>query len=191
MKTLKYKSRGNEVFTLEELLLEMGYEVYISNYFGKDTDAAVRDFQLKNDLVVDGIVGPKTWAKIYEQQQRVTFFNDKFLSEKDLQEFSKKYQLELATVKAVNEVESSGKGFLLDGRPRILFEGHIFWKQLQKKAIDPNELLSEKTFETSSYRLFLSSSSNALKGSYNISKSGFGARDRASATLCCSPPDIS
>ncbi|MAO07517.1 MAG: hydrolase [Alteromonas sp.] len=145
MKTLKYKSRGNEVFTLEELLLEMGYEVYISNYFGKDTDAAVRDFQLKNDLVVDGIVGPKTWAKIYEQQQRVTFFNDKFLSEKDLQEFSKKYQLELATVKAVNEVESSGKGFLLDGRPRILFEGHIFWKQLQKKAIDPNELLSEKT----------------------------------------------
>jgi len=53
------------------------------------------------------------------------------------------------------------------------------------------EFLSENTFDTSSYRLLLRSSSSALKGSSNISKSGFGARDRASATLCCSPPDIS
>ena len=83
MKTLKYRSRGNEVYTLEELLLELGYQVVVSNFFGKDTDVAVKDFQSKNNLVVDGVVGPKTWSKLIEKQQQLTLFNDKFLSEKD------------------------------------------------------------------------------------------------------------
>lgn len=145
MKTLKYRSRGSDVFILEELLVELGYEVYISNYFGKDTDRAVKDFQKKNNLVVDGIVGPKTWSKFLEAQQQLIIFNDKFLSEQDLIDFAAKYDLELAAVKAVNEVESSGKGFLLDGRPRILFEGHKFWKELQARGVDPNSLVSEKS----------------------------------------------
>ena len=145
MKTLKHRSRGTEVYTLEELLLELGYEVYVSNYFGKDTDAAIKDFQSKNNLVVDGIVGPKTWSKLFEKQQQLTIFNDMFLSEQDLQDFANTYNLELAAVKAVNEVESSGKGFLLDGRPRILFEGHILWRQLKKKGLDPAQFVSEKS----------------------------------------------
>lgn len=145
MKTLRYKSRGNEVYVLEELLVDLGYTVVISNYFGKDTDAAVKDFQEKNELVIDGIVGPKTWSKLLALRTQLIQFNDKFLSEQDLQDFADQYELELATVKAVNEVESSGKGFLLDGRPRILFEGHVFWRQLKKKGIDPKSLVSDKT----------------------------------------------
>ncbi|MGV6829490.1 MAG: N-acetylmuramidase domain-containing protein [Flavobacteriales bacterium] len=144
MKTLKYKSRGNDVFLLEELLVSLGYHVYISNYFGKETDTVIKDFQQKNNLVVDGIVGPKTWSKLIEAQQQITMFNDKFLSEQDLKDFAKKYKLELAVVKAVNEVESKGKGFLLDGRPRILFEGHIFWKELKKRGINPEDFTSDK-----------------------------------------------
>lgn len=43
-------------------------------------------------------------------------------------------------VRAVVEVESGGNGFLSDGRPKILFEGHVFWKELQKRGIDPAPL---------------------------------------------------
>lgn len=43
-------------------------------------------------------------------------------------------------VKAVVEVESGGSGFLPDDRPKILFEGHVFWKELQKRGIDPAPL---------------------------------------------------
>ena len=35
---------------------------------------------------------------------------------------------DVAAIKAVAEVESRGNGFLEDGRAKILFEGHIFYK---------------------------------------------------------------
>lgn len=141
MKTIRYRSKSQDVYFLEEILQRLGYNVYISEFFGKDTDAAIKDFQFKNKLVVDGIVGPKTWAILFEKQKEVEGFKNKFLSENDLVEFSNKFQLELAAVKAVNEVESLGKGFLIQGRPRILFEGHVFWRQLQKRGINPNDFM--------------------------------------------------
>ncbi len=39
-------------------------------------------------------------------------------------------------IKAVNEVESSGQGFSGD-KPKILFEGHIFWRRLKEHGLDP------------------------------------------------------
>ena len=144
MKTLRYRSNNAEVFILEELLVQLGYTVHISNFFGKDTHNAVIDFQQKNKLVVDGIVGLKSWSKLFAAKEGLTKFNNKFLSEDDLKAFAEKYDVSLAAVKAVNEVESSGKGFLLDGRPRILFEGHIFWRQLKNRGLKPEDFLQER-----------------------------------------------
>jgi len=124
MRTLKYKSQGSDVHLLEELLTKFGYKLYVSNYFGLDTHNAVMDFQQKHRLVIDGIVGVKTWFKLLEAEKEFLNFNDKLLSEKDLVNFANEYYIELAAVKAVNALESSGKGFLADGRPKILFEGH-------------------------------------------------------------------
>ena len=139
MRTLRYKSRGAAVHLLEEMLVKLGYTVVISNYFGKDTDKAVKDFQLKNNLVVDGIVGPKTWSKLLEKEQQLIIFNDKFLAEQDMIDFATDNNLELAVVKAVNQVESRGKGFLIHGRPVILFEGHVFWRELKKRGVNPKD----------------------------------------------------
>lgn len=145
MKTLRYPSNDPAVFMLGEILKDLGYQVNISNKFGMDTHHAVMDFQRKNNLVVDGIVGLKTWGVLLDSRKTETSHKNKFLSENDLLEFANLHQLELAAVKAVNEVESSGKGFLADGRPRILFEGHVFWKQLQNRGFDPVKFVSENT----------------------------------------------
>ncbi|MBP2831613.1 N-acetylmuramidase family protein [Aquimarina sp. U1-2] len=145
MKTLRYRSRGDEVYYLEEILTKLGYEVYISNFFGKDTQEAVKDFQSKNDLVVDGVVGLKTWTKLIAAEDSLGNFNNKFLSEQDVKDFADQFDLELAMVKAVNEIESRGKGFLIDGRPVILFEGHIFWRELEKRGINPSQYVSNHT----------------------------------------------
>jgi len=50
------------------------------------------------------------------------------LTELDFQNAAKLLKCKVAAVKAVAEVESSGDGFLSDGRVKILFEGHIFHK---------------------------------------------------------------
>ncbi|WP_276380083.1 N-acetylmuramidase family protein [Flavobacterium sp. H4147] len=145
MKTIQSGAKSSEVYYLNELLANLGYSVVVSNNFGSATDSAVRDFQLTNNLVVDGIVGLKTWSAILQKTQGLFTSNSKLLSEQNLIDFSNHYSLELAAVKAVNEVESNGKGFLVDGRPKILFEGHIFWRELEKRNIDPAAYVNAST----------------------------------------------
>ena len=56
---------------------------------------------------------------------------------------AKALNVEVAVIKAVAEVESRGDGFLADGKPKILFKPHIFWKQLRQKGINPNLFMEE------------------------------------------------
>lgn len=66
------------------------------------------------------------------------------VSERDFEKMAHELGIEKAALKAVVEVECSNKGgFLRDGRPRILFEGHIFWQRLRKRGIDPEALAAQ------------------------------------------------
>ena len=59
---LKTGSVGSEVKTLQTLLNTKGYKLVVDGFYGSMTHHAVVDFQKKNGLVADGIVGPKTLA---------------------------------------------------------------------------------------------------------------------------------
>lgn len=59
------------------------------------------------------------------------------ISEKQFNESAQTLGCSVAAIKAVAEVESSGGGFILPGVPKILFEPHIFWKQLRLVGITP------------------------------------------------------
>lgn len=56
MTTLKRGSKGSDVRTLQGYL-----GVDVDGIFGKRTEAAVKAFQQSHNLLVDGIVGAKTW----------------------------------------------------------------------------------------------------------------------------------
>ena len=59
----KYGSRGDEVRQIQTKLKRWGYyNGNIDGIFGSQTLAAVKYFQRKNGLTVDGIAGPKTLA---------------------------------------------------------------------------------------------------------------------------------
>ncbi len=47
------------------------------------------------------------------------------------------HNLEISVIKAVAAVESGGKAFLNTGEPVILFEPHVFWRQLVARNINP------------------------------------------------------
>ncbi|NLN42198.1 MAG: hypothetical protein GX160_09510, partial [Clostridiales bacterium] len=64
--TLRQGSRGSQVKILQERLNSLGYNAGTADgIFGSKTKAAVMAFQRANGLVVDGIVGPATIAKLY------------------------------------------------------------------------------------------------------------------------------
>jgi hypothetical protein len=57
---------GDSVRELQRKLVLLHYNINIDGIFGNDTDYAVRDFQIKAGLAVDGEVGSITMAKINE-----------------------------------------------------------------------------------------------------------------------------
>jgi soluble lytic murein transglycosylase-like protein len=61
--------RGEDVLEIQQRLLDLGYvEVgEPDGLFGRRTDAAVREFQQRNGLEVDGIVGPRTYEALFEE----------------------------------------------------------------------------------------------------------------------------
>ena len=61
---------GHPVKTLQHLLVEHGADLDVDGIFGPITEAAVRAFQQDEALAVDGIAGPKTWAKVIVQVRR-------------------------------------------------------------------------------------------------------------------------
>jgi peptidoglycan hydrolase-like protein with peptidoglycan-binding domain len=62
--TLRFGDSGNAVRVLQRLLSSNGYPVRIDGNFGALTETAVKAFQSQQNLLVDGIVGPKTWQKL-------------------------------------------------------------------------------------------------------------------------------
>jgi hypothetical protein len=73
------------------------------------------------------------------------------ISEEKYKELSERLDLEIPIIRAVAEVESSGKGFLSTGEPIILFEPHIWWRQLVKHGLDPVKLSKDSELKTILY----------------------------------------
>ena len=63
---LRKGARGESVKLVQTLLNSFGYELEVDGIFGRGTLNAVKDFQSKNGLAADGVVGPKTLAKLNE-----------------------------------------------------------------------------------------------------------------------------
>jgi peptidoglycan hydrolase-like protein with peptidoglycan-binding domain len=57
-------SQGAAVKELQEKLNALGYKLTVDGIYGNKTADAVKDFQSKNGLRADGIVGPKTMEKL-------------------------------------------------------------------------------------------------------------------------------
>lgn len=61
---LEYGSKGDDVKNLQSTLNTKGYSLDVDGSYGPKTQAAVKDYQSKNNLAVDGVVGNQTWTSL-------------------------------------------------------------------------------------------------------------------------------
>ena len=69
MRTIQSQDRGEDVRDVQQRLIALGARVEgdeLEGLFGPSTKAAVRAFQQRRGLFVDGKVGPETWAELVE-----------------------------------------------------------------------------------------------------------------------------
>ena len=148
MAVLKQGSKGAQVVNLQTKLKGLGFDPGSADgRFGPATKKALIAFQKSKGLRADGIAGPKTNQALDEAVKAnsgtpstgdessgntgpslTTPGMPTLLTESDFKEAAKILNCDVAAIKAVAEVESSGNGFLSDGRVKILFEGHQFFK---------------------------------------------------------------
>jgi hypothetical protein len=125
--------RGDDVFELQKRLINgldlKPYQIILMDgHFGINTLEYVKRFQKYFGLYLDGIVGQETWNYLFNAEE----LKKKKITPEAFAKTADYLGCDVRVVKAVFEVESSGFGFNYDGSPKILFEGHVFWEQLQK-----------------------------------------------------------
>lgn len=131
---LKKGDHGIAVQELQHKLNTQGAALSVDGWFGDATEAAIAIVQRRAGLVVDGVAGPKTMEAL-RGEDRI-----QRLRESDLQAAADRLGVPIACIKAVNDVESRGSGFLADGRPAILLERHIAYRQAAAAGMDAEGL---------------------------------------------------
>lgn len=121
---LNHGDKGLAVRRLQQQLNAHGAQLTTDGGYGDETEKAVRAYQAKIGLVVDGKAGEKTLAALAGTDC------SKLLRNATLAAAAKRLGVELAAIYAVNEVESAGSGFLTTGKPKILFERHVMHQRL-------------------------------------------------------------
>jgi len=64
MPVIGFGSSGISVKILQKLLISNGYGVPLDGVFGPVTESAVKAFQNRRSLSIDGVVGQKTWWEL-------------------------------------------------------------------------------------------------------------------------------
>jgi hypothetical protein len=131
---LRAGDHGADVSVLQQRLQRAGYIVTLNSVYDAQTTAAVIAYQSARGMIADGIAGPRTQAAL------TGIVDPRALTQTDLVAAAATLDCEPAAIQSVIEVESPGGGFLPDGRVVILFERHVFWKQLVAAGIDPATL---------------------------------------------------
>lgn len=65
--TLRMGDKNPSVKLLQEILAIKGYVIVPDGEFGPLTQGMVKNYQRANGLTDDGIVGPKTWARLFDE----------------------------------------------------------------------------------------------------------------------------
>lgn len=126
MATLATFDREYTCATQKALCVKQNVKLTIDGDFGAKSVAVLKSYQQANGLAITGMYDAATRASIEP------FMLSKFLTTPDYQAAVKELGISLPVIKAFQETEVAGMGFLPSGKPKILFERHWFSAFLKK-----------------------------------------------------------
>lgn len=135
--SLRKGSNGTAVRDLQLKLNAAGASLVVDGWFGDATQKAIEQFQDKHDLPRTGYAGVRTLALLAGESR------SKFIQTTQLIEAAKRLSVQFAAMASVAEVESNGFGFFTCGRPSILFERHVFYRELFEQGEPAAELAAK------------------------------------------------
>lgn len=141
---MKEGSKGADVLAWQTFLLNRKlFNGTPEGTYGSFTAKATKAFQAEQKIPQTGIVDDAT----LKAAQKLGFslpatkkLQPAVLTKKDVEDVAATLGIAPAAVRAVCIVESSGGGFIPDGRPKVRFEGHIMWKELVRRNITPEPI---------------------------------------------------
>ena len=125
------KNEKQDVLLVKRLLTNFGYKLPVNGQADPALNSAIGKFQsvymsaAKPDQRIDPV--GQTWNTLLGIGR----------IKGSLNEMAKRYDLEPAVILAIQSVESGNNGYLADGRPKILFEGQVFWRMLKNAGKNP------------------------------------------------------
>lgn len=111
------------------LAVQQKLGVPLDGHFGTQTLYAVQEFQRRNGLTADGIVGPATLSYLNLSLAEITTKKNT-LEKEDFIRAGATLTCHPGMVEAISLKEARGSAFLTDGRPQILFERHQYYRRL-------------------------------------------------------------
>lgn len=135
--TLKKGSNGTAVRDLQQRLNAAGASLTVDGWFGDATQKAIEQFQDKQDLPRTGYAGVRTLALLAGESR------SKFIQHSQLADAAMVLGVSFAAMASVAEVESNGFGFFACGRPTILFERHVFYRELLEQGAAAAEIAAK------------------------------------------------
>ena len=140
---LSLSSNNRELVLFAQSLLYLLDRTTLSTgKYDASMEEQVTLFQMTMDIDINACIDDVTWSKLFARvavaisNVDAMLLKDDFISQKALEN-----DLSPAAVKAVVKVESRGRGFNREKQPLILFEGHIFWRELVRAGLDPEALM--------------------------------------------------
>lgn len=95
---------GPDIIELQTILSEMGFDISVDGVFGNETVTVIKDFQIAQGLLIDGVVGPGTLAKLKEVSENIEY---EVQSGDTLSEIAEQFNVGLSDIKSANKMSGN------------------------------------------------------------------------------------
>lgn len=123
---IKKGDKGRDVTQLQQQLVTIGYPMTVDGWFGTETEQVLLAFQRDHMIIATGQAGPHTLTVLAGKPL------GNQLTVHDIQSGAESLSVPFEVMATVAHVESVGEGLVESTHPVVLFERHVFHRQLMR-----------------------------------------------------------